>query len=195
MDTKDITSWLRSNVDWNRFCTLVNEIGTELNERKLRFDKSDLFEKSLEKFSNGLMKYVNQEGVDHILPDGTTVEMKYTQDCLFTTKTQKQKDFVSDLQLMNSRGGSEGRTLPETYAQYLLICDNNAIAVVPTNLLEPYLENAGDGIKTKKLPINVIQYVATPKDIKINSINSVLCKRMRTNLHKTILTFLNYHFI
>ena len=55
MDTKDITSWLRSNVDWNRFCTLVNEIGTELNERKLRFDKSDLFEKSLEKFSNGLM--------------------------------------------------------------------------------------------------------------------------------------------
>ena len=88
------------------------------------------------------MRYVNQEGVDHILPDGTTVEMKYTQDSLFTTKTQKQKEYVADLQLMNSRGGSEGRTLPETYAQYLLICDNNAIAVAPTEMLEPYLENA-----------------------------------------------------
>ena len=187
MNTKDITSWLQSNVDWNRFCTLVNNIGTELNERKLRFDKSDLFEKSLEKFSNGLMKYVNQEGVDHILPAGTTVEMKYTQDCLFTTKTQKQKQFVSDLQLMNSRGGSEGRTLPENYAQYLLICDNNSIAVVATELLEPYLENAGDGIKTKRLPISVIQYVAKPDDIKINSVNAPSYKATKVQMQEDFL--------
>jgi|TARA_B100000941_G_scaffold229689_1_gene172067 hypothetical protein len=187
MDTNEITHWLRSNVDWNRFCTLVNNIGTELNERKLRFDKSDLFEKSLEKFSNGLMRYVNQEGVDHILPDGTTVEMKYTQDSLFTTKTQKQKEYVADLQLMNSRGGSEGRTLPETYAQYLLICDNNAIAVAPTEMLEPYLENAGDGIKTKKLPISVIQYVATPKEIKINSVNAPSYKEAKYQMQQDFL--------
>jgi hypothetical protein len=113
--------------------------------------------------------------------------MKYTQDSLFTTKTQKQKEYVADLQLMNSRGGSEGRTLPETYAQYLLICDNNAIAVAPTEMLEPYLENAGDGIKTKKLPISVIQYVATPKEIKINSVNAPSYKEAKYQMQQDFL--------
>ena len=52
MQTVDLAIWLRENIDWNKYTTLVKTIGDELNERKLRFDKSDLLERSLELFSN-----------------------------------------------------------------------------------------------------------------------------------------------
>ena len=63
MQTVDLAIWLRENIDWHKYTTLVKTIGDELNERKLRFDKSDLLERSLELFSNNEMIYVNLEGV------------------------------------------------------------------------------------------------------------------------------------
>ena len=74
MQTVDLAIWLRENIDWNKYTTLVKTIGDELNERKLRFDKSDLLERSLELFSNNEMIYVNLEGVDHIGPEASTIE-------------------------------------------------------------------------------------------------------------------------
>lgn len=166
MQTVDLAVWLQNNVDWNKYVTLVKAIGNELNERKLRFDKSDLLERSLELFSDQNLKYVNKEGVDHIGPEGVTIEMKFTDTCLFTRKTKKKKKFVSDLQLMNSRGSSEGRTLPETYAEYLLICDTDSVALISKTDLLPYVTSAGDGLKTTKLPSDMIQYVFVPGQYK-----------------------------
>ena len=130
LQTIELVTWLRNNVDWNKYVTLVNQIGDELNECKLRFDKSDLLERSLELFSDQNLKYVNLEGVDHIGPEGVTIEMKFTEGALFTRKTKKQKSHVADLQLMNSRGSSAGRELPETYADFLLIADVDSAAVI-----------------------------------------------------------------
>ena len=113
MQTVDLAIWLRENINWHKYTTLVKTIGDELNERKLRFDKSDLLERSLELFSNNEMIYVNLEGVDHIGPEASRIEMKYSEGSLFTRKKKKKKKNVSDLQLMNSRGSSAGkRTYP-----------------------------------------------------------------------------------
>ena len=166
MHTVDLALWLQNNVDWNKYVTLVHTIGDELNERKLRFDKSDLLERSLELFSNGDLVYVNLEGVDHMGPNGMMIEMKYTEGCLFTRKTKKKKKFVSDLQLMNSRGSSAGRTLPPGYADFLLICDSDSVALIAKEDLIPYVVDAGDGLKTSKLPSNLIQYVFVPGQYK-----------------------------
>ena len=59
--------------------------------------------------------------------------------------------------------------------------------MVATELLEPYLENAGDGIKTKRLPISVIQYVAKPDDIKINSVNAPSYKATKVQMQEDFL--------
>jgi len=166
MKTVDLAVWLQQNIDWNKYVSLVRTIGNELNERKLRFDKSDLLERSLELFSNGELVYVNLEGVDHIGPEGTMIEMKFTEGSLFTRKTKKQKKHVSDLQLMNSRGSSAGRTLPSSYADFLLIADVDSVAVIAKEDLIPYVVDAGDGLKTSKLPSNLVQYVFAPGQYK-----------------------------
>lgn len=182
MQTVELKNWLQRNVDWNKYVTLVDQIGDELNERKLRFDKSDLFEKALELFSDQDLQYVNQEGVDHIGPDGVTIEMKYSDGCLFTSKKKQPKKHVSDLQLMNSRGSSEGRTLPESYAQFLLICDKDAVAVISKMDLIPYVVDAGDGLKTSKLPSSSVHYVFKPgeyKPLKLEESRSYLQAKMK----------------
>jgi len=166
LQTVDLAIWLRNNVDWNKYVTLVHTIGDELNERKLRFDKSDLLERSLDLFSDGNLVYVNLEGVDHIGPNGMMIEMKYTEGSLFTRKTKKQKKYVSDLQLMNSRGSSAGRSLPPGYADFLLICDTESVALIAKNDLIPFVIDAGDGLKTSKLPSNMVQYVFVPGEYK-----------------------------
>jgi hypothetical protein len=166
LQTVDIANWLRDNIDWNKYVSLVKAIGDELNERKLRFDKSDLLERSLELFSNQELAYVNLEGVDHIGPNGTMIEMKFTEGSLFTRKTKKKKKFVSDLQLMNSRGSSEGRTLPGGYADFLLICDTDSAAIIAKEDLIQFVVDAGDGLKTSKMPSNMVQYVFVPDEYK-----------------------------
>jgi hypothetical protein len=181
VQTVDLKNWLSNNVDWNKYVTLVDQIGDELNERKLRFDKSDLFEKALELFSNQNLQYVNQEGVDHIGPNGITIEMKYSDGCLFTRKKKQPKKHVSDLQLMNSRGSSEGRTLPESYAQFLLICDKDSVAIISKTDLIPYVVDAGDGLKTSKLPSEKVEYVFKPgeyKPVKLEESRSYLQAKM-----------------
>jgi len=166
MQTVELANWLSNNVDWNKYVTLVEAIGDELNERKLRFDKSDLLERSLELFSDQDLQYVNQEGVDHIGPFGITIEMKYTEGCLFTEKKKLPRKHIADLQLMNSRGSSAGRTLPENYAQFLLICDKDAVAIISKEDLIPYVVDAGDGLKTSKLPSEKVLYVFRPGEYK-----------------------------
>jgi hypothetical protein len=166
MQTVDLAIWLRENIDWHKYTTLVKTIGDELNERKLRFDKSDLLERSLELFSNNEMIYVNLEGVDHIGPEASTIEMKYTEGSLFTRKKKQKKKNVSDLQLMNSRGSSAGRTLPPGYADFLLICDTDSAAVIAKQDLINFVVDAGDGLKTSKLPSHMVQYVFVPGEYK-----------------------------
>jgi len=189
MQTVDLANWLANNVDWNKYVTLVFQIGDELNERKLRFDKSDLLERSLELFSDQNLQYVNKEGVDHIGPDGVTIEMKFTEGCLFTRKTKKKRDYVADLQLMNSRGSSAGRALPDTYADFLLICDTDSAAVIAKKDLIPYVIDAGDGLKTNKLPSNMIQYVFAPGQYKPQNIaESISYKQAKLDMQNAFLS-------
>jgi len=188
MQTVELANWLSNNVDWNKYVTLVDAIGDELNERKLRFDKSDLLERSLELFSNQDLQYVNQEGVDHIGPFGVTIEMKYTEGCLFTEKKKLPRKHIADLQLMNSRGSSAGRTLPENYAQFLLICDKDAVAVISKEDLIPYVTDAGDGLKTSKLPSSAIQYVFQPGEYKpLDLVESVSYKDAKMKMQQAFL--------
>jgi hypothetical protein len=67
---------------------------------------------------------------------------------------------------MNSRGSSAGRTLPENYAQFLLICDKDAVAIISKEDLIPYVVDAGDGLKTSKLPSEKVLYVFRPGEYK-----------------------------
>ena len=68
---------------------------------------------------------------------------------------------------MNSRGSSYGRTLPDSYADYLLVCDKEAVGIISKIDLLPFVTDAGDGLKTSKMPSSMITYVFKPGDFTV----------------------------
>ena len=64
-DINILCETMKSDVNWDMFFTIVRNIGDDLNGRKDRFDKSDLFEYSLEECSQKCVKWVDEIGWDH----------------------------------------------------------------------------------------------------------------------------------
>lgn len=60
-----LCSTLREDVDWDKFFRIVEHTGDDLNSRKDRFDKSDIFELSLQRCSSGNVVWVDKIGWDH----------------------------------------------------------------------------------------------------------------------------------
>ena len=148
-----VVKFLKTSVDWVRYFRLVSAIGNSLNSHKNRFDKSDLLEQSLETYSLGKIKWINSKGCDHLLNDGTRMEMKYIEGALIGD-TGRTRKIVSSIKLMNSLGTCSHQSLPPDYADYLLLSDKNAIAVIDKTSLCRYIEVTGDGICAKSIPIN-----------------------------------------
>ena len=78
MNTKQYAEDLRNSLNYSRYSKLICSLGDQLNERKNRFDKADIIEQSLEVYSNGRLKWVDDIGVDHLdMITGKKLEFKF----------------------------------------------------------------------------------------------------------------------
>ena len=103
---------LRYHIDWNAFFDLVRDVGDQLDERKNRFDKSDVLEMALEEYSDGEIKWVDDIGCDHeILTPDETLEMKTQKGCLYTPKRKQRKTRTKNIKLTNTLAASVETTM------------------------------------------------------------------------------------
>lgn len=155
----ETTDYLKSFVDWTRYFKLVSVIGDSLNSNKNRFDKSDLLEYSIEIFSGGVVKWVDENGSDLVLPNGTKLEMKYVKGCL-QSSNRRTKNKIGSIKLLNSLGTCCHKTIPSDYAEYLLVCDSYMVCLIDTKTLSRYTINRGDGLYAEKIPSSLFCIVA-----------------------------------
>jgi hypothetical protein len=150
-------------VNWEAFFSMVNDLGTQLNERQLRFLKARLIESAIARMSKGKIEWVDNIGQDHQFED-VRIETKFCTNSLTTSKgLLKKSQVTSEIKLTNTLGSSDGRSLPDTF-DYLLIVDTDACAVVSREELLPFVTSAGDGLKAK-VPFEKLDWVAfVPKD-------------------------------
>jgi len=185
--TSDVVTYLQENVNWVKFFSVIDTLGRTMNAQKDRMDKSDVIEMALETFSEGAVRYMNNDGVDHILvnlPDSqnkpTTQEMKFGSGCFYkqvsteranrrTGNPGKKKLVLADrpvtLKLINSMGSNTHASMPRDYAEFLLVVDNNSAFVIEVADLGPYLNYGGDGIEAQKVPANLFTKVVGPEDV------------------------------
>lgn len=148
---------LGEKVDWEGFFSMVNDLGSQLNERQLRFLKARLIESAIARMSNGAIQWVDKIGQDHQFED-CRIETKFCTNSLTTNSGSLKKGRVtSEIKLTNTLGSSDGRSLPDTF-DYLLIVDTDAVAVVSREALLPYVTSAGDGLKAK-IPFEHLDFV------------------------------------
>jgi hypothetical protein len=172
VNSNDIAKSLREDISWTAMNVLINSIGTSLNSRKMRFHKSDLFEKAVEKFSAGKLQYLDDVGRDFFYPKHNIhVEMKYASHGLHT-KLGNKKEKISELILLNSRSTNKHLTLPLTYSEFIMVVDEHSSAVIDKKILNNYIQYYGDGISAKNIPMSEVVFITTPSDfIKIHHVN------------------------
>ena len=138
----------------------------------MRFHKSDLFEKAVEKFSAGKLQYLDDVGRDFFYPKyNIHVEMKYVSHGLHT-KTGNKKEKISEIILLNSRSTNKHLTLPLTYSEFIMVVDEHSSAVIDKKILNNYIQYYGDGICAKN--INLSNYVENLENLQNSYLNDIV---------------------
>ena len=150
-DTQKYSDRILQHLDVNRYYKLVNGLGPQLNDRKSRFDKSDIIEQSIDIYSNGTFKWVDQEGYDLLDQEqNIKIEVKYEDHGLFTNK-RNNKAYIQ-YKIKNTLKELTTPTLTNP-ADYYLFLELNGMALISYKDMEEYLSitKAKDGI-TSKIP-------------------------------------------
>ena len=159
-------------IHWQKFHDLCLSIGNELNDHQWRFLKAVFLENAVAVFSNNMLTYVGdkEKGCDFKITslDNLKIEMKYIEGCLFTMKNKKLtlRDKTKQITLLNSKGTNTHSKLPEHYADYLLIVEMNAAALILKENLHQYVTSNGDSLSAT-IPTDKLHIIYQPDDIII----------------------------
>jgi len=157
LNQQELATQLGSKVNWEAFFSMVNDLGSQLNERQLRFLKARLIESAISRMSHGAIEWVDKIGQDHQFQD-IRIETKFATNSLTTSKgAEKKGGKTSEIKLTNTLGSSDGRSLPDTF-DYLLIVDTDACAIVARDKLLPNVTSNGDGLKVS-VPFTDLTFV------------------------------------
>ena len=160
---------------WNEFFTMVDHIGPELNSRKNRFDKADLFEAALQEATGGVLKWVDEVGYDLIdSSTGDKYEAKSQGNCLYSPRGAL-KPQAGVIKLSNSLSKDPNHK-PTEDADFLLIVDSKSYsaAIIPyAEVLEKYTTSLPDGF-TCKIPSSALTFLTTPSEITLQGTESMV---------------------
>lgn len=205
---QQVQAYNQQHVDWSKFFSVVETLGTTMNAQKDRFDKSDIIEMALEAYSGGFIKYVNDNGVDHLLenlinPKGTasTQEMKFSSGAFYKERvvqrarasTQAVKQIVAvnkpvTLKLLNSNGSNGHTDIPPNYAQFLLVVDNYSAFVALVDDIRPYKHLGGDGVSVKNVPLNLFHKIVGPEDYAAKALKNFDYKQEKLKFQRKFLS-------
>lgn len=167
----ELAKSLSEVVDWKSFFEMRHSVGNQLNDRTLRFLKSIIQDKAIEKMSGGKVQYVDLIGQDHQFGE-YRIETKCGTNVLTTgTGAEKKKSVTGSVKLNNTLGSSHGRTLPDTF-DYLMIVDNDAVAIVKHENVTPHITSGGDGLSVK-LPYSVLEWVVSPGEFSHDNFTDI----------------------
>ena len=181
----EVAMFLQKEVNWTKFVSLVSSIGSQFNDVQWRFLKAVVFEKAVETFSDKKLVYVAQLGCDFIIPslDNAKVEMKYTEDVLYTEKSMVPRINAQSITLMNSKGTNNHTGLPDEYADFILIVGKRGAAIIDKPTLSNYIKINGDSI-TAVIPTDKMTFIFTPDTV---TTKDVIKTGDAINLKQTIL--------
>lgn len=144
MDTATYADILNDVINEQIYSAGAKSVAKELNGRIYLPIKGNVMEKVVEIASNYRLEAVDQIGYDHIdKKRGFKVEFKFASYSMISERGKPVK--TTRIRIKNSRGSNKGINI-ENPADFYLIGQEDAMAVISWKDLMPCLEAAGDGI-------------------------------------------------
>lgn len=181
------------NPNYNGFFSMVQHIGDELNERKLRFDKADLLEMGFAAASGDRLEWVDKVGCDLecALGDSLRFEVKSQKFCLHTDiGTRKKK--TGKIKLTNTLQRGENKTLDDT-ADYLIIIDTGndksfSVAIIDYSLVKrEYTKEVPDGFECQ-VPTSELTFLSLPKDLSLQKLDAPSYREQKAKLQMEVVS-------
>ena len=205
---QQVQAYNQQHVNWSKFFSVVETLGTTMNAQKDRFDKSDIIEMALEAYSGGNITYVNANGIDHNLVNlanalgtATTQEMKFCGGVFYKERVTRRarggvvavKQVVAvnrpvTLKLLNSNGSNGHTDIPPNYAQFLLVVDNYSAFVALVDDIRPYEHVGGDGVSVKNVPVNLFHKIVGPEDYAVKALKNFDYKQEKLKFQRKFLS-------
>ena len=170
-----ITEYLSLVVDWNKVFSVQLSFMDHFNKPSLRFVKSDLISRAVEKYSKRKLIFVDEVGYDFIVPetcsdpeiqgtgyDGIKIELKSQLD-LFGKKNNKTKNIKLD----NTNGQSSEDKIYTKKFDYLLLLQPGLVGITSYEAIQPYIKCKPDG-RTVQIPHDIIEFFAQTYEFKID---------------------------
>lgn len=169
ISTKEIADSLRTDINWPALNSLIIHIGSSLNNRKDRFQKSDLLERAVEKFSYGILKYIDEEGRDfYYTKFNVHLEMKFISYGIHK-RTGSKRDNINSIILLNSRNTNTHVNLPPKYSDFVMVVDEISSAVISKEKISPYVKSHGDGLMAHKVCMGECELITYPSDYAVST--------------------------
>lgn len=184
MNTSTYADDLRTAINLDDYTNLVAALGTQLNSPKDRFDKSDIIEQCIDVYSNGRLSWVDEVGRDHrdtLL--NIDLEFKYVTNGMFTP-LKREKKFVN-VKLKNSLGASKGTNIDHP-ADFYMIGQQDAIAIISWDDVKPYLVAVPDGIEGH-IPFAALTFLMKPTDVVNNNTMNLDYKTVKAQAQRKII--------
>jgi hypothetical protein len=190
MNTIAYAKELRGVFNRNAYSTLITEMGTQLNDRKDRFDKSDIIEQAVAVYSGDRLEWVDLIGRDHVdSVTGFDLEFKYVSNGLFSRVKKLPKKTVV-VKLKNSLGVHKGITIDHP-ADFYMIGQQDSIAIISWEDIQNYLVALPDGIEAR-IPFDALSFIFDFNDIDYKD-NKIDCdyKKIKMDAQRELIeTFL-----
>ena len=139
----------------------------------------------MEIYTNGRLKWVDDIGRDHNdLETGFDLEFKYTDNGLFTAKGKQPKKMVR-VKLKNSLGANKGVTISDP-ADFYMIGQQDAIAIISFKDVEPFLVSVADGIEAH-IPFENLTFVFNPTDITVTKTVTLDYKQIKAEAQRKLI--------
>lgn len=182
--------------NYNGFFSLIDHIGDELNERKLRFDKADIIEMALAEATKQKLVWVDEIGYDLQDPSSEVrFEVKSQKFCIHT-KTGSLKTKTGKIKLTNTLQQSSTKELKNT-ADWLILVDTGdsnsySVAIIDYSIVkEKYTKELSDGFECQ-IPTSELTLLTTPKKVSLRRITTGSYRKQKAKLQKQIVSaFLN----
>lgn len=184
MNTKAYANSLRTAINGDRYASLICALGTKLNDRKDRFDKSDIIEQSLQVFTNERLVWVDDIGRDHNDREtGFDIEFKYISRGLFTKKGNKKP--VVKVKLKNSLGEHKGVSVADP-ADFYMFGQEDSIAIISWEDIRPFLVAVPDGIEAH-VPHDSLEFVFLPHEVTVSMNTEVDYKQLKAEAQRKLI--------
>lgn len=155
-----ISEKIRDNIDWDKVFSAIISYQYTHNGNMMRFAKSNLISKGIERWSNGYLKFVDGTGHDFVTADGYKVELKSGLS-MFHPKSQNTTDII----VKNMNGSVADLTKYDKTFDFLLIVEPGLAALTDWETAKPYFKENSDTIKVK-LDYKHIEFIKRIHSIK-----------------------------